>query len=247
MTSTSTTVPDLTVPWRSVLGREAGLLGRYAALGGLLGVLSCGVLMRLVMSLLAKLNPGVRGVVSDDGFVIGQVTLSGSLSLAVLGAFFGALSGLLYGLLQPLQLGPGWFRLLSISVGGGTVVGASIVHSDGVDFTFLDPPLLAIVLFVAIPVLHVLVLDLLGAQVRAGRLLRGRAWPWLGALGSVPVAPFAVLVLAVRFGVAWAQAQVPPRLPGAVLEVSSWAARCVLAVLFVLAVQDLVRDTTTLV
>ncbi|MGH3334864.1 MAG: hypothetical protein ACRDOZ_03520 [Nocardioides sp.] len=43
------------------------------------GALAVGVLGRLAMLLLAQLNPLATGVTSDDGFEIGQFTLSGSL------------------------------------------------------------------------------------------------------------------------------------------------------------------------
>ena len=50
-----------------------------------LGVVIGGIGGRLAMYLLARLNPEATGVISDDGFVIGQFTLAGTLNLLVVG------------------------------------------------------------------------------------------------------------------------------------------------------------------
>ena len=50
------------------------------------------------------------------------------------------------------MIGPRWFQVLSISLGPAVVVGALLVHPEGVDFTLLRPRWLAIALFVAIQV-----------------------------------------------------------------------------------------------
>jgi hypothetical protein len=57
------------------------------------GVVVTGVLSRLVMVLLAELNPEAAGVRSDDGFIMGQITLSGSTQLALAGAQLGVVGG----------------------------------------------------------------------------------------------------------------------------------------------------------
>ena len=58
-----------------------------------LGVVIGGIGGRLAMYLLARLNPEATGVVSDDGFVMGQFTLSGTLNLLVVGGFLGDVRG----------------------------------------------------------------------------------------------------------------------------------------------------------
>lgn len=125
------------------------------------GVLVGGVLGRLAMFLLIRLNGENRGAVSDDGFVMGRFTVSGSLNLLVVGGFLGGLGGLVYVAARHLTFGPRWFRVLSVVLGAGLPVGALIVHTDGVDFTLLSPPALAMGLFVAIPALYGLLLTLL--------------------------------------------------------------------------------------
>jgi hypothetical protein len=128
----------LTRAVRDDLVAGARTLGTITAVGVVCGWLVVGVLSRLAMLLLAVLNPAATGVTSDDGFVMGQFTLSGSLNLLLLvGTGFGVLGAGLYAVLRGLRVGPEWFRLLSVSVGGGVVVGSQVVHADGVDFRLL--------------------------------------------------------------------------------------------------------------
>ncbi|GAA1475632.1 hypothetical protein GCM10009623_00780 [Nocardioides aestuarii] len=171
------------------------------------GWLSVGVLGRLAMMLLARLNPAATGVTSDDGFEMGTFTLAGTANLMfAAGTFLGLLSAVLYLLLRPLMTGPGWFRLLSVSLGAGVVVASQVVHPDGVDFTLLRPLWLAVGLFVLIPTLHVAVVSAVSERLLSDDPRRWRELPgWLG-----------------------------------------WPARGALAVLFVLALIDLVRDVAVL-
>ena len=160
------------------------------------GVLTIGVLSRLMMFLFARLNPDADGVISDDGFEMGRFTLSGSVNLALVGLGFGVLSGVLYLLLEPLLVGPGWFASLSLSVGAGTVGAANLVHSDGVDFTLLGPLWLTVGLCTLLPVVHVALVDLAARRIRTAR---GREAPHAPAvLGWVLRSGLSVLfVLAV--------------------------------------------------
>jgi hypothetical protein len=125
-----------------------------------LGVVIGGIGGRLAMYLLARLNPEATGVVSDDGFVMGQFTLSGTLNLLVVGGSLGTFGGVVYALARHLTFGPSWWRLTSVALGAGLPVGALIVHPDGVDFTLLEPLWLAVALFVAIPALYGVLLAL---------------------------------------------------------------------------------------
>lgn len=122
-------------------------------LGALLGLLVGGILGRLAMALIAGLNPEATGQVSDDGFVMGQFTLSGTLNLFLAGTVLGIFGAAVYGAIRPLRFGPRWFQLAAVTAGPAVVVGSLLVH-DGVDFTFLTPVWLSIALFVAIPGLY---------------------------------------------------------------------------------------------
>jgi hypothetical protein len=118
------------------------------------GMLVVGIGSRLAMLLLRVTSPKpVRGVESDDGFVIGRFTMGGSYALVQIGAFVGVLGAALYLLIRRWLLGPTWFRYLTIGLGTGAVGGSFLLHSDGVDFRVLEPRWLAMALFVAVPAL----------------------------------------------------------------------------------------------
>jgi hypothetical protein len=118
------------------------------------GVVIAGLGSRVAMLVLRVTSPdSVRGVVSDDGFTIGTVTLSGTYNLLHLGAAFGIIGAAAYRLVAPWLIGPLWFRRLTTSAASGVVVGSMLVHADGVDFTLLKPTWLAISLFVTLPAL----------------------------------------------------------------------------------------------
>jgi hypothetical protein len=176
--------------------------GRVAmiVLAGLgLGIVVGGVIGRLAMYALARLNPDATGVVSDDGFVMGQFTLSGTLNLLLVGGFLGAFGGVVYAAARHLTFGPGWWRVLSVALGAGLPVGALIVHTDGVDFTLLEPAELAVALFVLIPALYgVLLTALVERHVAPPPASWGRleALRWVLRAGATAVIAGALLNLA---------------------------------------------------
>ena len=160
--------------------------------GGLLGLVVGGIGSRLGMFVLRLTSPDyVRGIESDDGFTIGQVTLSGTLILLSLCTAVGVIGAFAYRLVAPALIGPPWLHRATVALGAGAVVGAMVIHPDGVDFTLLEPAWLAIAVFVAIPLAF-------GAAIgpmldRCDRpdawVNRGRWLPWL----------LAVAVLALSF------------------------------------------------
>lgn len=158
-----TTTEAPAAPTRS---QALGVSLRIVGAAVLVGAATIGVLSRLAMHLLARLNPEATGLTSDDGFEMGRFTLSGSLNLMVVGLAFGLLSGVLYLLLEPLLIGPGWFRTLSLSVGAGTVAATQLVHSDGVDFRLLEPLALAVAMFVLLPMLHIALVERWAVRIR---------------------------------------------------------------------------------
>src|SRR5689334_4415756 len=129
--------------------------------GLLLGVLVGGIGGRLAMFALLRLNPEQVGTTSDDGFTMGQFTLSGSLNLIVVAGIIGAIGGLVYAGARHLMFGPRWWQVASVMLSAGLTVGAMLVHTDGVDFNQLRPAGLAIGLFVAIPATYGLLLTTL--------------------------------------------------------------------------------------
>ncbi|HEX6150196.1 hypothetical protein [Nocardioides sp.] len=216
-------------------------LGTVTLIGIACGILVVGVLSRLAMFVLIELNPTVVGMTSDDGFEMGRFTLSGSLNLALLaGPGFGILGAGFYLALRGLAVGPPWFRMLSLSVGAGVVVGSMIIHADGVDFTMLDPLWLAVLLFVLVPTVFVVLLRFL-----AERALAGAPWPrtlaYLGVVAWLPLLPGFLLLAA-----GWAALNGLRRSESGARLLShplpAWIARGALAALFVASVLDIVED-----
>lgn len=92
----------------------------------------------------------VRGLTSDDGFEIG--TISGAtVFLIVFTTILGAIAGLGVGIIRMVTSGPTWAVAVGTGLATATFFGAGIVHTDGVDFRFLEPLWLTVGLFVLIP------------------------------------------------------------------------------------------------
>ena len=125
------------------------------------GVVIAGLGSRLAMLALRLTSPDhVRGIVSDDGFVIGRSTLGGTYNLLMLGGFVGIIGAAASRAVTPWTIGPWWFRQLTLAVGAGTVVGSMLVHGDGIDFRALKPTWFAIGLFVALPALFAILVGI---------------------------------------------------------------------------------------
>ncbi len=169
-----------------------------AAAGAWVGLLVGGVGGRLAMLLLRLTSPDrVRGVESDDGFVIGQVTFD-TLNLLLACTFIGAAAGTGYWLFRS-AVTHRRTRLVSWTVFCGLLGGAALVQDGGVDFGLLEPLSLAVSVFILIPLVAGAGIALLadrwitspGPVPRAAAALR-----LLPALSSlvVPVAPILALV-----------------------------------------------------
>jgi hypothetical protein len=146
------------------------------------------------------------------------------------------------------MLGPRWFQVLSMGGGPAVVVGAAIVHTDGVDFRLLHPLWLAMGLFVAIPGIYAALLTVL-----AEAQLRDTSW-FLRAPKVLACAPLALWIplapLLVALILAWVASQGlrRTRLGESALThpATSWSARLGLAVIFGFSVVDLGSDATAL-
>jgi hypothetical protein len=163
---------------------------RVVVVAGILYGLLVGVASRLAMLLLRVTSPHrVIGIRSDDDFVIGCFTLSGTYNLLVIGAGVGMIGVGVHLLVSCRLLGPVWFRHLTVGLASAVVIGSLLVHADGVDFTQLKPMWLAIALFVALPGLFG---TLIGPAVASVR--RGDSWTTRGRRRWV-VPVIAVLVV----------------------------------------------------
>jgi len=215
--------------------------------GGLLGFLIGGIGGRLAMMLLAKLNPEVAGLTSDDGFTMGQLTLE-SLDLLATTTLLGVLGGGLYFVLRGLMIGPRWFQILSISFGPAIVAGSVIVNVDGIDFT-LDPVLLAVALFVAIPWAYAVTLTVIAERWLASGARFMTVSKWLAGLPLLLWLPIFALLGALLLGLLGFEAVRRTPRGRAVLAHPAvpWLAWLALAALFVMSLIGLVRDTIDLV
>ena len=165
------------------------------------GALLVGFGSRVAMFILRVTSPGnVHGVKSDDGFIIGQVTLKGTYNLVGLGAVVGIIGAAAYMFVSPWLIGPLWFRRLTTGLAAAVVVGSMLIHADGIDFNLLKPTWLAIALFVALPGLFG---TFIGTFVDAVRrpdswTVRGRR-RWTLAVLCVACVPVTLLPLAFAF------------------------------------------------
>ena len=226
--------------------RQIAAIGCAAAVAGLL---VGGVGGRLAMRYLAATNEEDSGVTTDDGFVIGNITFGGSLALLASCFQLALVGGALFILIRPLLLGPAWFRVLSVATGVGVVLGAFTVH-PGVDLDVLDPPLVAIILFVAVPFVAAGVFCLV-----AFRWLNDDSWFARGSFRRV-AATLVVWLLAGVFlvfvvplmliGLAVHRADRDQEDSAVSYERRRWLGRAALMIVFGAGLLNLVNDFTTL-
>jgi hypothetical protein len=108
---------------------------------------------RIAMRVLVLTSPdSVRGVTSDAGFEIGEVSFA-TIFLFAFVAIVGGLIGFIGGLLRMVTTGPPRLVGAGVGVTCGVFFGAFLVAPDGVDFQILEPAWLAVALFVALPAL----------------------------------------------------------------------------------------------
>jgi hypothetical protein len=226
--------------------RQIAAIGCAAAISGLL---VGGVGGRLAMRYLAATNEEDSGAITDDGFVVGDITLGGTIQLLATSTQLALVGAALFILIRPLLLGPIWFRALTVATGTGVVLGAIVAH-PGVDFEALDPPLLAISLFVALPFAAAGVFCVL-----AYRWLRDDSWfahgsfRWVAATSTVWLLAGIGLILAVPLmliGLAVHRADRDPEDPAVSHAIRRWLGRSALMIVFGIAFVNLLTDITTL-
>lgn len=229
---------DLAAAARHVSSGVLGGLVTGAVIGGIGGRLAM-VVLRLTS------DPALHGVETDDGFTIGSFTGS-TIFLILLTAVAGVLGGLFY-LIVRRWLPERW-RPLLMAIFGGAVGGAIVVHPGGVDFTALDPLVLAIAMFIALPAIYGAALSVL-----VERLLRPGSWlqrprVWFAAvLPLIPLAALgpAALVLVVLMVGLWAFARVAPAARELwVSQPVTWLGRAGLLAATLWALVALTRDIT---
>lgn len=218
-----------------------------AAAGGLGGLLIGGVGGRLAMFFLRLTSDdSVRGLESDDGFIIGRFGLEDTASLLIVTAVLGAIVGLIMVAGRPFL--PRRGMPIAWALAGATAGSAIIIQQDGIDFTALGPHWFAVALFVLIPGL--------GAGVIAWLTeFYTRFWSrrrWLSAFAAIAALPSVVFPVGVAasliVGVPWAVAMRSRRLR----SLPDWrparlAAVIVFAIVVAIGLVDVVRDANAIV
>ncbi|NYD24678.1 hypothetical protein [Kineococcus aurantiacus] len=223
--------------WRTHAEESLRHLAAVTLAGAASGVLIAGVGARLAMMLLAHVNPFAHGLVSDDGFVIGRLTFTGTVNLLAVGGLLGLLGGAVCTVLRGVMIGPRWFRVVSVSAGAAVVVGEMLLHTSGVDFVALEPAALSIALFIAIPGLYAATLTLLAERwLRPGAWFRRARLQRVAPLLLIWVLAFPLLPLLAGLALLWGARELLRRsdrgassLDGAVLR---WLPRTALAAVF---------------
>jgi hypothetical protein len=189
--------------WRTL---AAGALG-----GGVAGLVVGGVLGRVVMRVLALTSPpSAQGVMTDDQFPVGSITLFGTANLLAATTSLGAVGGLLYLLARRVLPTSRPARSLLFALLAGAVGGALVVHDhSSTDFSVLRPEWLAVVAFVALPALYGAVVPLLVDRLDAPGAWPNRAAPWAVAGLSVVVLGLALVVVPLPVAVALVLARSP--------------------------------------
>jgi len=135
------------------LRRTARIIGVGAAAGLVAGFIAGGVGSRLAMRVVAVVaDSRFDGVLTENGEVVGEITIGGTAFLFVFGSVIGLLGGIVYVAVRPWLPGGSplrgpLFGLLLLAMLG------SVVVDGGFDFTFFVSPYLAVGLFAAIYVL----------------------------------------------------------------------------------------------
>jgi hypothetical protein len=193
---------------------DALMVARWATLGaaagGLGGFIVGGIGGRIAMFVLRLTSPDyIRGAESDDGFEMGRFDISSTGQLLLVTTILGILGGLIVVAGRPFF--PRKYAPFGWALAAGAIVGATIVHDDGVDFTLIEPVGLAVAMFIGIPAI--------GAYTIAEFVYRAEPWWWkdrkrtlaLGAFGLPIFIGFPIAIAATLISAAWLAAL---RIPG---------------------------------
>lgn len=170
---------------------------------GIAGALVGGLGSRLVMRLAALAAPEVRGAVTENGAIVGEITLTGTIALVVFaGVASTALGAGAFVLVKP------WLperTILRGMVFGGfllATMGSSVIDAGNADFVILGDRLLNVVifsaLFLAFGAVASAAFSALEARVPEAAALSPRMWA-VSAIFALPLIP-GVIGMAFGFG-----------------------------------------------
>nr|KEP23055.1 hypothetical protein DA06_12795 [Georgenia sp. SUBG003] len=190
--------------WRTL---AVGAIG-----GGLVGLLTGGVLGRILMRVLAVTSPKhVTDRLTDDMQPVGQISLGGTLQLFVTTIALGAIAGLVYLWVRRVLPPSSRARAGLFALFVGSIGGAFLVHDHpSFDYSVLKPEWLAVLSFLAVPTLFGLLVPAVVDRLDApgGWVRRRPAWLVLlvaGAALNIALVVVAVPVVA-AFGISRSEA-----------------------------------------
>lgn len=126
------------------------ILGAAIA-GAAAGTVIAGFGGRVVMRLAAALNPDAVGLETENGNVIGDITLSGTLALLVFGGFLtGLIASVVWTTVSPWIPGTGLRRALLAAPVAVALGGVLLVQADNHDFAILTEDLLIVAMLLAL-------------------------------------------------------------------------------------------------
>jgi hypothetical protein len=181
-------------------------LGRAALVGAVAGLVAGGIggaLSRVAMRISGMLASPF--LVTENGNVVGRITVGGSIGLVVGGAVAGVALGLAYVALRRWLPVAAWPRRLAAGVVAVGLLGALLVNDGNADFVRLGDPAVNVVMFAALLVVAGVVVAAVADAV--DRRIRPRPDdPWfyssiylLITLVTVVFGPLAVVLGALPF------------------------------------------------
>lgn len=217
--------------------------------GAIAGFVIGGIGGRIAMLILRLTSdPSLVGEETDDGFIIGSIT-GDSFFLIGLCTIAGIAGGLFY--LAVRSWIPERSRMVAMGIYGAAVGGSAVLNPGGIDFTELDPLLLAVVMFIALPALYGVALSWLTERFLAREPRDSGRFLWaLPVLGLLPLAlggPFGLGVV-ILMPILWAANR---QSDGALVKlwrssVVTWLGRAALVGLTAWAFVILVEDTVAI-
>lgn len=119
------------------------------------GLIVGGVGSRLAMRIMTLTSaPAVRGLETDFGATVGEITVRGTLFLLIAGSIVGMAGGIFYLAIRRLLPGLEWLRGLVFGLLLLALAGRFLVDPGNPDFVILSPAGLAVAMFAALPILY---------------------------------------------------------------------------------------------
>jgi hypothetical protein len=126
-------------------------ISRGGVAGLLAGIVVAGIGGRIVMRLAALIVPTSAGRFTENGNQIGDITLSGSIGLILLGGlFFGTAGGTLWVVVSPWVPGTGLRRAILAMPIAVALAGVSLIHAGNPDFRLLHYDSLVVAMLIAL-------------------------------------------------------------------------------------------------